>query len=53
MTILALKILYALVPCACQLIAMVVIGFYPITEARFREIQTRLQPLNAGSNDHR
>ena len=53
MTILTLKILYALVPCVCQLIAMVIIGFYPITEVRFREIRTRLQSMNTHSNDHR
>ncbi|GAB6096795.1 MFS transporter [Desulfatiferula olefinivorans] len=49
MTIFALKILYALVPCLCQIIAILIICFYPITESRFHRIQSRLQSLNSDS----
>ncbi|MFZ5570298.1 MAG: MFS transporter [Thermodesulfobacteriota bacterium] len=33
-----LRLLYALVPCICNLLAMAVVWYYPITEARHREI---------------
>jgi GPH family glycoside/pentoside/hexuronide:cation symporter len=43
MTVQMLRYLYALVPCFCQVIAIVIICFYPITESRFLDIQHTLR----------
>ncbi len=47
-TVLMLKVLYALVPCLCNVLSIVIIRFYPISEqehARIRnEIECREQP---------
>lgn len=40
--LLMLRTLYALVPCLCNLAALVLIGFYPITEESHRRIQDQL-----------
>ena len=39
-TVFMLRVLYALVPCLCNILAIIIICFYPITEQRHAQIQT-------------
>lgn len=41
--VLALRFLYALVPCLLSIVALIIAGFYPLSEARHKEILEQLQ----------
>jgi len=42
-TVMALRVLYALVPCLCNILAIVIICFYPITEKRHARIRREIE----------
>lgn len=42
-TVQMLKILYALVPCACNVLAIVIVSFYPISEKQHARIQEQIE----------
>jgi len=41
-TVLTLKVLYALVPCLCNLVSIAIISFYPISEKKHAQIRSRI-----------
>lgn len=44
-----LRVLYALVPCLCNVLSMVIISFYPLSEERHARIRRQIE--SAGSSD--
>lgn len=42
-TVMMLRVLYALVPCLCNIIAILIICFYPITEKKHAQIRKEIE----------